>query len=173
MWFCFTSIVKKWDCKITDKKPDFIIRTSKSLLKFVIVILIPVVILITVSILLCNGLRRFKSSRTEELNDTEQRMARIGFVIVIIFIICHSVRVTTICSFHILDFNNRPIADRPYWYRLLMNINPSPLILNSSVNFLVYFLHTGKVKEALANIMLKHRNSSYKVEQQFPASTVT
>ena len=71
----------------------------------------------------------------EAQRSADRRMARIGLVISVIFIVCQTGK----CLRNIVILVNPPLVF-PGWVWALSHLLP---VINSSTNFLVYFTHSG------------------------------
>ena len=75
------------------------------------------------------------STKKKKMKPKEIKLAKVGLYIVLIFVLCHSVR--WVPNFYELT---HPGADEPYWVTIFMHLSHFVLVFNSSVNFYVYCL---------------------------------
>ena len=75
------------------------------------------------------------STKKKKIKPKEIKLAKVGLYIVLIFVLCHSVR--WVPNFYELIHSG---ADQPYWVTVFMHLSHFVLVFNSSVNFYVYCL---------------------------------
>ena len=112
-------------------------------------LVIPLAILITLSVLIYKELKKANIERggeeeVEKLRQTEHRMAKIGFVIAVFFLICQT-------GYSIMNIVEA-LHINSIWFgtsKTLRSITFLLLAINSSGNFMIYFLHSGCVRKKL------------------------
>ena len=112
---------------------------------------IPTVLLVTLSVLIRRELSNpiIDRSGGGELRRGERKVARIGFVIAVLFLACQSISAVL----NVLEVLGTPL---PYW---LWSVASMFVTVNSSGNFLVYFLHSGDVSDKVFRLLGVKRRS--------------
>ena len=108
-------------------------------------------LLVTLSVLIRRKLGNsiIDRFRGGELRRGERKIARIGFVIAVLFLTCQSIAGVL----NVLEFLGTPL---PYW---LWSVAGTFVTVNSSGNFLVYFIHSGDVSHKVFRLLAVKRRS--------------
>ena len=112
--------------------------------------------LIILAILIRRELKRPKAVRSglaeqdlEQVERMERRMAKIGFIIVLVFIICQTPQ--GLNSFLFLIDSDKNVYQQMTHIDLQQFLGGGFIVLNSCVNFIIYFMHGANVKEKMVN----------------------
>ena len=104
------------------------------------------------------------NSRTKKMKPKEIKLAKVGLYIVLIFVLCHSVR--WVPNFYELSHSGKT---QPPWVDAFMHISHFVIVLNSSVNFYIYCLThlniIGKIRECFGNKATYVRNRCSSISQ--------
>ena len=137
-------------------------------MNFIIGYFLPLVQLIILAILIRRELKRPKAIRNglaenvlKQVEKMERRMAKIGFIIVLVFIICQTPQGLN-WFFCLIDSdkNGYDVLLQLYpqlnylnddWIKYFLSIAGILTNVNSCVNFIIYFMHGGNVKEKIVN----------------------
>ena len=95
------------------------------------------------------------STKKKKMKPKEIKLAKVGLYIVLIFVLCHSVR--WVPNFYELT---HPGADEPYWVTIFMHLSHFVLVFNSSVNFYVYCLTHLDIVKNIKRCFSKKTNDS-------------
>ena len=133
-------------------------------MNFIIGYFLPLVQLIILAILIRRELKRPKAIRNglaenvlKQVEKMERRMAKIGFIIVLVFIICQTPQglYTFLCLIDSDKSTFRELLHIPHYHyddwTVYLAMAMALVHLNSCVNFIIYFMHGANVKEKMVN----------------------
>ena len=91
-------------------------------------------------------------SQEESLNSTKQKTSRTLALIVILYIVCNTPRLLLNMMDHffsLTSFNFCNCALDPFWFEFFVLVSHLFLVINSAVNFLIYFSVSKMFKKSL------------------------
>ena len=126
-----------------------------SIFYFLFLIFIPLMILTLLNIKLVTALKEIKRKRAELVSARQQQDNNVTFVLIIVvlvFIICQSPALVNQILWNVLPDKARKCG---YFQFYLSKLSNALVILNSSVNFLIYFLFNTRFRQVLVECFCK------------------
>ena len=104
------------------------------------VVFIPIITLVVLNSLIFRTITK-ATQRHNAISSNQRRdysVAMMLILIVVVFVICHSIR-TIINTFECIQFSlYRELKYWPFWIKILVHVNHFALVVNSSINILIY-----------------------------------
>lgn len=135
------------------KNADY--KKALIIVNFIFMTLIPLTILMICHIKTYRAIQE-SIKRHNQISSHQRRdnaMAKLFFIIILIFVICHSGKLVANLYEMYLVVMNKTVRPWPVWASLTTRINHVLLVINSSVNFFIYCFRDGKFRQELLSVL--------------------